>query len=62
MQMTFSCIYHLIKPVTTSSQSDAVDAMERCISAIRCWMIKDKLKVNDSKTEFILIGTRQQLA
>lgn len=44
------------------SQSDTVDAMERCISAIRCWMIKDKLKVNDSKTEFILIGTRQQLA
>ena len=36
--------------------------MERCISAIRCWMIKEKLKVNDSKTEFILIGTRQQLA
>ena len=36
--------------------------MERCISAIRCWMIKDKLKVNDSKTEFIQIGTRQQLA
>ena len=25
-------------------------------------MIKEKLKVNDSKTEFILIGTRQQLA
>lgn len=44
------------------SQSDTVDAMERCISAIRCWMIKDRLKVNDSKTEFILIGTRQQLA
>ena len=35
--------------------------MERCISAIRCWMIKDKLKVNDCKTEFILIRTRQQL-
>ena len=26
----------------------AVDAMERCVSAIRCWMIKDKLKVNDT--------------
>ena len=50
------------KPDTTSSQSDAVDAMGRCISAIRCWMIKDKLKVNDGKTGFILIGTRQQLA
>ena len=47
---------------TSSSQSDAVDAMERCVSAIRCWMIKDDLKVDDSRTEFILIGTRQQLA
>ena len=55
-------LYLSFKPDTTSSQSNAVDAMERCISAIRCWMIKDKLKVNDSKTEFILIGTRQQLA
>ena len=36
--------------------------MEHCISAIRCWMMEEKLKVNDSKTEFILIGTRQQLA
>ncbi|XP_068729146.1 uncharacterized protein [Montipora capricornis] len=55
-------LYLSFKPDTTSSQSDAVDAIERCIIAIRCWMIKDKLKVNDSKTEFILIGTRQQLA
>ena len=54
-------LYLSFKPDTTSSQSNAVDAMERCISAIRCWMIKDKLKVNDCKTEFILIRTRQQL-
>ena len=55
-------LYLSFKPDTTSSQSDAVDAMERCVRAMRCWMIKDKLKVDDSKTEFILIGTRQQLA
>ena len=30
--------------------------------ANRCWMIKDKLCLNDNKTEFIIIGTRQQLA
>ena len=54
-------LYLSFKPDTTSSQSNAVDAMERCISAIRCWMIQDKLKVNDCKTEFILIRTRQQL-
>ena len=28
---------------------------------IRKWMIKDKLKINDGKTQFILIGTRAQL-
>ena len=56
-------LYLSFRPDTTSSQSDAVDAMERCVSAIICRMIEDKLKVNDdSKTEFILIGTRQQLA
>ena len=38
--------YLSFKPDTTCSQSDAVVTME----------------VNDSKTEFILIGTRQQLA
>ena len=26
------------------------------------WMIKDKLLLNDNKTEFMIIGTRKQLA
>ena len=28
---------------------------------IRTWMLSDKLKTNDEKTEFMIIGTRQQL-
>ena len=32
-----------------------------CISDLRSWMITDKLMINDSKTEILLIGTRQQL-
>ena len=28
---------------------------------IRNWMSKDKLLMNDRKTEFLIIGTRQQL-
>ncbi|CAH3024975.1 unnamed protein product [Porites evermanni] len=36
--------------------------MERCISDIRTWMLTDKLKLNDEKTEFMLIGTKQQLS
>ena len=35
---------------------------ERCIEDIRDWMLNDKLKLNDDKTEFIIIGTSQQLA
>ena len=35
--------------------------MERCISDLRKWMHQDKLKINDDKTEFLIIGSRQQL-
>ena len=36
--------------------------MEKYIKALRSWMIKYKFSMNDSKTELIIIGTRQQLA
>ena len=35
--------------------------MNKCISDLRNWMIRDRLMINDDKTELILIGTRQQL-
>ena len=38
------------------------ESMERCISDISTWMEAMKLKLNYSKTEYILIGTPQQLA
>ena len=44
------------------SQSDALEAMEQCIQAIRSRMIKDKLRMNDNKTEFMIVDTRKQLA
>ena len=43
-------------------QSAAVEAMQRCIMDIREWMLSDRLKLNDDKTEFVLVGSRQQLA
>ena len=40
-----------------------------CISAfrpklldLRSWMSEDKLKLNEGKTELLLVGTKQQLA
>ena len=36
--------------------------MQNCIDDVKKWMFANKLKLNDGKTEFLLIGTRQQLA
>ena len=47
-------------PDSTTNQTDAVVAMERCILDTRTWMLTDKLKLNDDKTEFMLIGGKQQ--
>ena len=35
--------------------------MNMCIADVRSWMLTHNLKINDSKTEFILIGTKKQL-
>lgn len=40
----------------------AITAMKNCITDIKNWMLKDKLRLNDDKTEIVLIGTKQQLS
>ena len=55
-------LYLSFKPDTSSSQFEAIEAMELCIKAIRAWMTTDKFKLNDDKTEFSIIGTQQQLS
>ena len=37
------------------------DRLERCIEALRTWMHINKLKLNDSKTEFMIFGTKDSL-
>ena len=36
----------------------AVDTINECISNLRTWMINHKLKINDSKTEFLVIRSQ----
>ena len=38
-----------------SNPNVAFDRMKLCISDLRFWMIRNKLKINDSKTEFLII-------
>ena len=44
------------------SQVNAVNTIEKCIADVRNWMVSNRLFINDSKTEFIIIGSRKQLA
>ena len=53
-------LYLAHKPDSAVSTYDAVNAMELCTRDLRNWMLYDKLKLNDSKTNFILVETRQQ--
>ena len=39
-----------------------INNLQICIAEIRVWMCTNLLRLNDKKTEFIMIGTRQQLA
>jgi len=48
-------------PNDDSDQDAAIAAMEACLFDIRSWMINEKLMINDSKAEFMLIGTKAQL-
>ena len=54
-------IYLAFNPNDDSDQEASIAAMEACLCDIRSWMINDKLMINDSKTEFMLIGTKAQL-
>ena len=56
--MIGNCIL-VFKSDDKSSLDVAISAMNRCISDLRNWMIRDRLTINDDKTELILIGTRQ---
>ena len=47
---------------SSAEQSTAVEAMQNCIAGIREWMLQSRLRLNDGKTKFIMIGTTQQLA
>ena len=51
------------RPLNNSSQPqiDCINKLELCLEDIRSWMQVNFLKLNESKTEFIIFRTRQQL-
>ena len=43
------------------AERNAIQELEQCALIINNWMNENKLKMNASKTEFIMFGSRQQL-
>ena len=55
-------IYLSFKPTDQVSQEDALQSIQACISDVRKWMLANKLKINDGKTEFMIIGSKHNLS
>ena len=47
-------LYLSFKPGDAASQNDAISAMNKSIDDLRNGMIKDRLMINDNKTEILL--------
>ena len=54
-------LYVSFKPDYPCDQCEAISVMESCVNDLRKGMIQDKLKLNDGKTELLIIGSKQQL-
>ena len=55
-------IYLSFKPKVHKSRDICLDKLENCVSDLRKWMHTNLLKLNDAKTEFIALGTLQQMS
>lgn len=56
-----SGLYMSFNPNSPMDQMKVLEAMEPFTSNLHKWMYKDKLKINDDKTQFLVIRLRQQL-
>ena len=54
--------YLSFRPTDKTAKTESMERLHRCITDIRCWMHTNLLKLNDSKTEFVVMGMRQQLS
>ena len=57
-----SQLYFYFKPDSSTCQREAIKVIEECIAAVRIWMISHRRLIKDTKTEFLIIGSCQQLS
>ena len=52
-------LYLSFRPIPSTNQT--VVAIENCVAELRSWVISKVVMVNDSKTEFLIVWSKQQL-
>ena len=55
-------LYLSFRPDSLTSELSAFQAIESCISDVRFWLLNNKLLINDTKTDFQIIGTLKQIS
>ncbi len=54
-------LYFSFKP-SQNFADESISRIETCVCEIRVWMQENFLKLNDHKTEFLILGSRKQLS
>lgn len=57
-----SQFYLAFNPNDDTSIVDATSAIENCVADARRWFLTNNLKLNDAKTQLIVIGLKRQLS
>ena len=55
-------LYMAFKPSDVTSKCDAISRIEVCVADIRIWMNDNFVKLNDDKTELLIITTHEELS
>ena len=51
-------LYLSFRPDSGSSKDLVLAASESCVSDVRAWLLHNRLIINDSKTEIVIVGSR----
>lgn len=54
-------LYLSYHPGNKTLEQDMIAKFDRCMEEVRSWMLTHRLKINDSKTECMFLGTQHQL-
>ena len=53
-------LYLAFSPNKEGDDAIVIEAMRNCIKELNVWVARNRLMLDEDKTDFLLIGTRQQ--